>query len=167
MWDVRRLLSWVRAQGTTQIGVYGLSLGGYNTALLASLDDGLACAIPGIPAVDFTRLFWRHGPPLQLRYLEKLGIVQDEVGEVMRAVSPLALSPKLPRDRRTLFAAVSDRLVPADQVRDLWVHWERPRILWYQGSHLSFRFAPGVQALIASALREAGLARPDAPSGQR
>ena len=167
MWDVRRLLSWVRAQGTTQIGVYGLSLGGYNTALLASLDDGLACAIPGIPAVDFTRLFWRHGPPLQLRYLEKLGIVQDEVGEVMRAVSPLALSPKLPRDRRTLFAAVSDRLVPADQVRDLWVHWDRPRILWYQGSHLSFRFAPGVQALIASALREAGLARPDAPSGQR
>ncbi len=159
MWDVRRLLSWVRAQGARQIGVHGLSLGGYNTALLASLEDGLACAVPGIPAVDFTRLFWRHGPPLQLRHLEKLGIVQDEVSEVMRVVSPLAIAPKLPRERRTLFAAVSDRLVPPDQVRDLWVHWDRPRILWYQGSHLSFRFAPGVKELIESALREAGLVR--------
>jgi hypothetical protein len=48
------------------IGVYGLSLGGYNTALLACLED-LACAILGIPATDFTGLTWRHGAPLQIR----------------------------------------------------------------------------------------------------
>jgi len=57
MWDMRRLLSYLRGPlGVEKVGVFGLSLGGYNTALLASLDSGLACAIPGIPAVDFSRL---------------------------------------------------------------------------------------------------------------
>ena len=37
MWDIRRLLAWVRAQGEPLVGVMGLSLGGYNTALLAAL----------------------------------------------------------------------------------------------------------------------------------
>jgi len=31
--------STVRAQGASRIGVYGLSLGGYNAALLSSLDE--------------------------------------------------------------------------------------------------------------------------------
>ena len=31
-------------------------------------------------------------------------------------------------------AASRDRLVPPEQVRDLWRHWEQPRIEWYPGS---------------------------------
>src|SRR5262245_17362421 len=41
MWDLRRLLAWVRCGSDAPIGVYGLSLGGYTTALLASLDETL------------------------------------------------------------------------------------------------------------------------------
>jgi hypothetical protein len=157
MWDIRRLLSWVRAQGAAPIGVYGLSLGGYNTALLASLDEDLACVLPGIPATDFTRLVWRHGPPLQIRHGEHHGLVHDEVREVLQVVSPLALKPRVARERRHIYAAVADRLVPADQVRDLWLHWERPQIVWYQGAHLTFRFHRDVQRLVMSAFRQAGL----------
>jgi hypothetical protein len=29
----------------------------------------------------------------------------------------------VPLERRSVFAAVADRLVPADQPRDLWRHW--------------------------------------------
>jgi hypothetical protein len=158
MWDIRRLLSWVRAQGEGPVGVYGLSLGGYATALLACLDEQLACAIPGIPATDFTRLFFRHSPSLQLREGEFHGLVEAHMQEVLRVVSPLALEPRVPRERRYLFAAVSDRLVPADQVRDLWRHWDRPRIEWYQGGHLTFSAHRAVRRLIADALRESGLA---------
>jgi hypothetical protein len=60
----------------------------------------------------------------------------------------------VPHERRYLFAAVADRLVPADQVRDLWRHWERPRIEWYQGGHLTFPRHAGVRALVDGALRE-------------
>lgn len=158
MWDIRRILSWVRGQGARKIGVFGLSLGGYNTSLLASLDDGLACAIPGIPATDFTRLFWRHGPPLQIRYIERMGLERDAAHEVSSVVSPLVLEPKVPKEHRAIFGAVADRLVPADQVRDLWRHWDRPRIVWYQGGHVTFRFHPDVRRLIEETLRGAGVA---------
>ena len=157
MWDLRRILAWVRAQGAPRIGVHGLSLGGYNTALLASLDDELACAIPGIPATDFTRLTWRHGPPLQLRMAEHHGLVHDAAAEVSQVVSPLALEPRVPFEHRAIFGAVSDLLVPPDQVRDLWRHWGRPRSVWYQGSHISFRLHPEVNALFLDTLRGAGL----------
>lgn len=155
-WDVRRLLSWIKREGPVPVGIHGLSLGGYNAALIASLEE-FVCAIPGIPAVDFTRLAWRHGAPLEIRYAEHHGLVHDEVAELLTVVSPLALSPKVPHERRYLFAAAADRLVPVEQVRDLWLHWERPRIVWYQGSHVTFRFHPAVQRLLIDALRESSL----------
>ena len=163
MWDIRRILSWIRSQGGSRIGVHGLSLGGYNAALLAGLDGDLAGAIAGIPASDFSRLVWRHGPRLQIRYAEDQGLLQDEVTEVTRVVSPLALAPRVPRERRYIFGGVADQMVPPDQVRDLWRQWERPRIEWYQGGHLTFRLHQRVRMLIDDALRECGLVAVQAP----
>jgi hypothetical protein len=158
MWDIRRLLAWVRAQGAPAVGVLGLSLGGYNTALLASLDDDLACAVPGVPLTDFARAIYRHGPPLHLRDAAHHGVLEAMLRDVKRVISPLDLAPRVPHARRYIFGAVADRLVPPDQVRDLWLHWERPRIEWYQGGHLTFRAHAGVRRLVRDALRESGLA---------
>src|SRR5262249_49798040 len=47
LWDLRRMLSWLRAEGGREIGVFGLSLGGYNASLLAALERDLACVIAG------------------------------------------------------------------------------------------------------------------------
>lgn len=158
IWDLRRLLTWARAQGGPGVGVLGLSLGGYNAALLASLDDDLRCAILGIPLSDFPRAMFRHAPPLHLRDAAEEGIDQDRAHEIMSVVSPLVLEPKVPKERRSIFAAVGDRFVPADQPRDLWRHWDEPRIEWYQGSHVTFRAHAGVRRLVVDSLREAGLA---------
>ena len=160
MWDLRRLLAWIRAGSEAPIGVYGLSLGGYTTALLASLDDGLACAVAGIPATDFARTFFRHGGPWQERAVLHAGLSQLAMADVLRVVSPLALAPKVPHERRAIFGGVADRLVPPDQVRDLWRHWGEPRIAWYQGSHLTLGLHPEVRALIEETL-SAGLAAPN------
>ncbi len=157
MWDLRRLLSWIRSQTDQPIGVFGLSLGGYNASLLAGLDGDLACVVAGIPATDFSRLTWRHGPALQLRYVERHGVVHDEVAEVLRVVSPLALRPRVAKERLAIFAGVADRLVPPDQPRDLWLHWGRPAIHWYQGAHVTFRAHPEVRELLHTTLRQAGV----------
>ena len=156
-WDLRRLLSWIRSRGGTTIGVHGISLGGYTTALLASLDDGLACAIPGIPAVDFSALAWRHLPPHELRRFEREGLGRAELEQVLRPVAPLALTPKVPRERRYVYAGTADRLAPPDQVRALWSHWDQPPIHWYTGSHVSFMLHAGVHRFVKQALRDAGL----------
>jgi hypothetical protein len=157
MWDLRRLLGWLRGTGAPRIGVYGLSLGGYTAALLASLDRDLACAIAGIPGADFARVERRFATPMLLREAEAIGLDWDDIESVLRPISPLALAPRVARERRYLFAGIADRLVPPDQVRDLWEHWERPRIVWYAGAHLSFAREPEVRALVDGALRESGL----------
>ena len=135
VWDLRRLLGWIRAQGAPAIGVHGVSLGGYNAALLAGIDAELSCVIAGIPPTDLARLVWHHAPPSNVRLIENLGIVHDEVAELYRVVSPCALLPKIPALGRAIYAGIGDRLVPADHPRDLWEHWGRPRILWMQSGH--------------------------------
>ena len=53
VWDVRRLLSWIRAQQPeSPIALNSISLGGYVASLVASLEDGLTCAILGVPVAD-------------------------------------------------------------------------------------------------------------------
>jgi alpha/beta hydrolase family protein len=157
IWDIRRLLSWVRTQGAKRIGVYGLSLGGYTASLLACLDGGLDCVIAGIPATDFIRLVQRLAPHRLLREIDRLGFDWEILSDVLSVVSPLSLSPLVPRERLSIFGATADHLVPADQVRDLWRHWGEPRIAWYAGSHVSFPREPGVRFLIDDMLRIGGI----------
>lgn len=156
-WDIRRLVSWVRAQGADRIGVYGLSLGGYSTALVASLEPGFACAIAGIPATDFARLSWKHGPPDSLRRAEEAGIGLGETSDLVKVVSPLVLRPQVPHERRFVFGGSADQLVPPDLVRDLWLHWERPAMHWYPGAHCTFGLHAPVRRFVEDALRTSRL----------
>ena len=52
VWELRRLAGWLRAQGSPALGVHGMSLGGYTAALFASIERGLACVVPLVPAVS-------------------------------------------------------------------------------------------------------------------
>jgi hypothetical protein len=157
VWDVRRLVGWLRSHGAPAVGAYGVSLGGYTTALLASLEENLDCVIAGIPATDFMRLMRSHVPALVLRAAARLGFSFERAEPLLRVISPLALSPRVPRERRYLYAGLADRLAPPDHARDLWLHWERPRVAWYHGSHVSFMWEPDVRALLYEAFDACGL----------
>jgi hypothetical protein len=159
IWDLRRLIGWIRAEGAPRVGALGLSLGGFTTALLAGIESGLASAVAGIAIADLARIFWRHGPKLQLAYLAHAKIDEALVSTLMRPVSPLAVLPLVPQAGRMLFGGISDRLVPPDHIRDLSAHWEHPRTVWYAGGHLSFWLDPRVQAGIDATLLDSQLTR--------
>ena len=137
VWDLRRLIAWLRSQQATQVGVYGISLGAYTSAVLAGLEPGLACVIAGVPPADLVHTSERITSALERRYAIAAGLDPERERVLHRVVSPLALAPKLERDRRFIYASSGDRFVPAFQVRALWRHWERPRILWCKGGHVS------------------------------
>jgi len=158
IWDVRRLIGWLRSHGTPAVGAYGVSLGGYTAALLASLEENLDCVIAGIPAADFVRLMRAHVPEFLMRAASRIGFSFENAERLLRVVSPLALPPLVPRDRRFLFAGLADHLAPPDHARDLWLHWQRPRVTWYHGSHLSFLWEPEVESLVREAVAATGLA---------
>ena len=157
--DVRSAIRWVRASaGDVPIGIYGISLGGYVAALTASLEEGLACVIAGVPATDMADLYRRHSSPgVRQRALEAgaLGPMADAVTSV---VSPLVLEPKPPRHRRYVFAGIGDRMANFDQAHRLWTHWGTPRMTWYPGGHVGFFWDSGVSAFVDDALVESGLA---------
>lgn len=155
VWDLRRLIAWLREHGAPAIGIHGVSLGGYTAALLASLEEGLEYVVAGIPAIDVARLMGAHVPgPLQ-KFTEAAGFSLERIARVMWPVSPLALQPKVPHAGRHLYAGLVDRLTPPDHARDLWVHWDRPNACFYQGGHVSFLFDAGVRQLMLDALRGA------------
>jgi dienelactone hydrolase len=158
LWDLRRWLGWIRVQGGARVGVYGLSLGGYNAALLAGFEPELACVVAGIPATSLEALVYEHGPRQLLRAAEAQGFSRAAAERVLSLVSPLALAPQVPKERRFIFAGSADQLVPPPHVAALVQHWGEPCVAWYEGAHLGFGLHEGARRLLADALREAGLA---------
>jgi pimeloyl-ACP methyl ester carboxylesterase len=157
VWDVRRLLRWIRAEGGERVGVYGVSLGGQTAALLAALEPDLDCVIAGMPAADSVHLARWNVPWFVMTLAERLGIRWDHVEQLLRVTSPLAMLPQVARERRFLFAGLADRLVPRDHLHALWHHWERPSIGWYAGSHVSFLLEPAVRGFLRESLVTSGL----------
>jgi len=136
--DLRGLAGWLRAQGAPEVGVIGMSLGGYTTALWASLDAGLAFAVPMIPAVSMSGLMWRHGAGSPARRTaERAGVSRDLLDGVFAVHSPLTRPVALPRERLLIIAGRADRITPPDQAEALWRHWGEPEIHWFPGGHLA------------------------------
>jgi len=156
VWDIRRVLAWIRSQQPdAQIGLNSISLGGYIAALVASLDDDLACAILGVPPSNLVELLGRHaGLGKDDPRRETLDLAQP----IGRMISPLSMEPKVPPEGRFIYAGVADRIVhPREQVLQLWEHWGRPEIGWYHGGHTGFFQARPVQRFIDAALVQSGL----------
>jgi hypothetical protein len=156
VWDVRRLLCWIRSQEPeSSIGLNSISLGGYIASLVASLEHGLTCAILGVPVADLIELLGRHAGLSSDDPRRHTVTLAEPIG---RMVSPLSLTPRVPKAGRFIYAGIADRLVhPREQVIRLWEHWGRPEIVWYQGGHTGFFQSRPVQRFVDDALVQSGL----------
>jgi hypothetical protein len=153
VWDVRRVIAWIRARGGTRIAVYGLSLGAYVSSLVCALEDDLSGVIAGIPAVDFPKLARHHEPRRLRRYGQEARIDWGHVRQATHAVSPLAFAPRVPREKRFIFAGTADRVASPDQARALWRHWERCSIYWFAGGHVAAQWNPTISPFVDASLR--------------
>jgi hypothetical protein len=158
VWDIRRLISWIRTQEPdSPIGLNSMSLGGYIAALVASLEDGLTCSVLGVPVANLLDVLGSHAGLSHNDPRHQLLTLAKPLG---RMVSPLSLTPRVPMPGRFIYAGVADRLVhPRDQIMRLWEHWGRPEIVWYQGAHTGFFRSRPVQDFIDDALLQSGLIR--------
>lgn len=155
VWDIRRLLSWIRSQEPDpRIGLNGISLGGFLASLVASLDDGLTCAILGVPPVDLVELVRRHAG---LSHYDELAQTLKLAKPIGRMISPLALTPRVPTQGRFIYVGIADRLVhPREEATRLWQHWGKPQICWYPGGHTWFFSSRPVQRFVDDALVQSG-----------
>ena len=152
IWDVRRLCDWLRATGVPALGLYGMSLGGYLAALLASLEDDIACVVPTLPVSCFGSLIWRDFDDRERRAHAAAGIDEALLEDLFAPNAPLRMQARVPMRGRLVVAAAADRVCPPSQALALWEHWGRPDIWWSPCSHLIPRRLGAERARIAGHL---------------
>ncbi len=157
--DVRRTIAWVREQQPGQpIGIQGISMGGFTTALVASLEADLKCAILGVAPVDLVMLLEAHhgtgaGYDLRVQNFEAFARLSS-------MISPLKMSPAVPWEARFMYAGIVDRLVDySDHIAPMIAHWDYPEVLVYDGGHVGIGMAKKVPDFIDAALIGTGLGR--------
>jgi hypothetical protein len=103
-----------------------------------------------------------HHAPARFRSRPEYEHIGRLARQAMQVVSPLSLPPKVPVDRRFIYAGLADRLVhPVRQVQALWTHWDEPAITWFRGSHIGFFLSRPVHEFLAEALARSGLVHPE------
>lgn len=147
-WDVRRLLSWVRAQEPTSLVLHGVSLGGYVTALTTCLDGDFDAVIAGIPICDFPALFAHQSPKHVRERAAEHQVLEGHAEVIHRVVSPLAMPSLVPVERRFIFAGLGDRMAIPAQTQALWQHWDHPTISWFPGNHVGYLWSKKVAGFV-------------------
>jgi hypothetical protein len=163
VWDIRRMVDWLRHRTSAPIGLYGISLGGYAVSLASAFIDDLACVIAGIPAVDFASLARDNEPWAIKAYGGDLQTDWALVNQVMYPVSPLTFEPRAPIEKRYIYAGVADRVARPDQARGLWRHWGRPPIEWLSSGHVMASMKPNLKPFLRRIAAEHLFERGDAP----
>lgn len=132
--DIRALVADRRAHGAPHVGVVGMSLGGYTTALLATIagEGELDFAMPMFPLASIADFARDQG---------RLGAGADALAqhaaldEVHRVVSPFARAPRLPPSRLLVAGATGDRITPIAHAERLAAHLGA-ELVTMRGGHL-------------------------------
>ncbi len=131
--DLRNFVGWQRAQGRSEIGVMGMSLGGYTAALLATVEARLAFCVPVIPLASLADFAREQGTLSSAPDLEASEHALLE--RIYRLVSPLDRKPLIAPSRTLVVAAKADRITPVAHARKLAGHFGAPLVSWH-GGHL-------------------------------
>jgi pimeloyl-ACP methyl ester carboxylesterase len=151
--DLRVLGALLSARGAPAVGVMGMSLGGYTTALMATLEPRLAFAVPIIPlssVADFARDQGRLGTG------ERAAMQHAALEAANRVVSPLARPGLVPKERVLVIGAEADQVTPIRHAELLAKHFDAP-LLRLPGGHLLQAWRTPAFRAVKQMLRRQGI----------
>jgi pimeloyl-ACP methyl ester carboxylesterase len=153
IYDLRALIRWLAAPA---LALSGMSLGGYTTSLLATVER-LDFVCPIIPVASFPDLFWSHGEgrPERAR-AEREGITVDLLRDAMAIHTPLLRAPKVTPEQVLVVAAEGDRIAPPEHAHRLAAHFKCEELVFPGGHVLQLGRGDAFRAL-ARKLAERGL----------
>jgi dienelactone hydrolase len=142
--DLRAVMGFLRARGAAAVGAMGMSLGGYTTSLLATIDPTLDFAVPMIPLASIADLARAGGRLVGTAEEQRLQF--EALEQALRVVSPLSRPSRLSGDRVLILAAAGDRITPPSHARWLADHFGAPLTTFHGGHLLQFGRAQGFRA---------------------
>ena len=151
--DLRALKRWLEDDGAPSVGVIGMSLGGFTTALLSTVEEELSLAMPFIPLASFAD--WsRDAGQLQGDEGQQAELY-EAMEEAHALVSPFRRSPLVPGSRVLVAGGARDGVTPIGHARRLAEHFEAPLVTFHGGHIAQLGRAAAFDAMIAMARREA------------
>lgn len=136
--DFRVLVGHLLRTSASAVGLTGLSLGGYTSALIAAVEPRLQLVVPNAAVTDVAKLVpsWQPAGGLLTAAMGWGGVPRAELEAGLAYSSPLTYEPQVPKERRMIVAGLGDRLAPPEQSEWLWEHWDRCRMHWFPGNHV-------------------------------
>jgi hypothetical protein len=159
--EVRQIIDWARGRPELtreQIGVIGISLGGFVSSIAMGLDKRIKAGIFIVAGGNSERITWHsknevvikgHGcteaecHQIRSHYPQYLAeIAEKGFGNVIPAkdcflTDPMTFAPYL-RDRPILMVnALWDETIPKQATLDFWEACDRPHIIWLPGTHVT------------------------------
>lgn len=130
--DLRTLVATLRARGAPAVGAMGMSLGGYTTTLLSTIEP-LDFAVPMIPLASIAD-FARDGDRLVGTATQRRE-QHEALERAHRVVSPLARPSKVDPARALVIAGEGDRITPRAHADKIAAHLGAP-LHAFHGGHL-------------------------------
>lgn len=131
-YDYQGIKAYLKAEGVLEIGLAGISLGGYCSALIAALDPEHKFVIPIVPIGNLADLIEK-----QSRFIgspEDQDTEKSLLNKLFSCVDPTTYS-KDAGDRMTIIAGEGDRVTGIEQAKILQNHFNAP-IELFEGGHL-------------------------------
>ncbi|MBA56958.1 MAG: hypothetical protein CMK89_21120 [Pseudomonadales bacterium] len=136
-YDIRTLLDFLQRQGVEHMGITGVSLGGYTTALMAGLDKRFEFAIPLVPLVSLpdAMMEWKPLDTIIKTAMRWYNVGMQEIRATTGFHSPLARPVLLPPERLMIIGGLGDKLATPRHSETLQQHWGNCALHWHAGAH--------------------------------
>lgn len=136
--DLRVFIDYLQQRGVEQIGVTGISLGGYTAALLASVEPRLDYCIPIVPAVSPIDVFleWQPTGVLLSMLMRQQGVGVAQMRGLLAVHNPLTYGSPMDGERVLIIGGAGDRVTMPRHLRLLQRHWPGSALHWFPGNHI-------------------------------
>lgn len=137
-YDIRTLVDYLKNQRHVEkVGLTGLSLGGYTSALIAGLENRLEFVMPVIPIISIpdAMMEWKPLDQALLRIMRKFSLDIRQLRQTMAFHSPMSRSALLPSTRLMIIAGMGDKMASPRHAEALQKHWQGCDLHWFEGSH--------------------------------
>jgi dienelactone hydrolase len=153
--DGRQAVAWLGSRPEVdpdRLGVVGTSLGSFMGGLLAAAEPRVHSACLLLTGGGLVDAFYSHPQAGMIaQALLLAGVTKEKLQRQIAPVDPLTYADRLREKNLLLIGASRDDVIPPEATRRLWEATGKPRILWFDATHVgaaAYAF-PAMHAVIA------------------
>ncbi|MED1741076.1 alpha/beta hydrolase family protein [Bacillus swezeyi] len=134
--DLRAFIHWIKANKTGPVILVGVSLGGWITNLMATLESQIDVVVSIFYANRLSYSIWNTIPGKFIREeLEQHGVTYEDLIRYWEITDPSQAMPKVNKDNILLISAKHDQYIHIEDADCLWERWGKPKRYLYNCGH--------------------------------